>query len=82
MEHGSKAMPETRWRGERFAMIEFVRDDSPDQFRDDAATFVNCWKRHGPTGWNDLTSIKGPPRGMILTPSPQVNLGSPSGGRL
>ena len=34
-----KAMPETRWRGERFAMIEFVKGDSPDQFRDDAATF-------------------------------------------
>jgi sugar phosphate isomerase/epimerase len=34
-----KAMPETRWQGERFAMIEFVRGDSPDQFRDDAVTF-------------------------------------------
>jgi len=34
-----KAMPETRWRGERFAMLEFVKGDTPDQFREDAATF-------------------------------------------
>jgi sugar phosphate isomerase/epimerase len=31
--------PETRWPGDRFAMLEFVRDDSPEQFRLDAAVF-------------------------------------------
>jgi sugar phosphate isomerase/epimerase len=33
------AAPETRWHGKRYAMLEFVKDDSPDQFRDDASTF-------------------------------------------
>lgn len=33
-----EAAPPTRWRGERFAMLEFVRDDRPEQFRDDAST--------------------------------------------
>ncbi|UVF21696.1 sugar phosphate isomerase/epimerase [Microvirga terrae] len=31
--------PATRWPGERFAILEFVRDDSPEQFRADAAVF-------------------------------------------
>jgi sugar phosphate isomerase/epimerase len=31
--------PATRWPGDRFAMLEFVRDDSPEQFRVDAAVF-------------------------------------------
>jgi sugar phosphate isomerase/epimerase len=31
--------PTTRWPGDRFAMLEFVRDDSPEQFRVDAAVF-------------------------------------------
>jgi sugar phosphate isomerase/epimerase len=31
--------PETRWPGDRFAMLEFVRDDSPEQFRIDATVF-------------------------------------------
>jgi hypothetical protein len=31
--------PATRWPRERFAMLEFVRDDSPEQFRADAAVF-------------------------------------------
>jgi len=33
-----EAVGESRWTGERYAMIEFVRDDSLAQFRDDAAT--------------------------------------------
>ncbi|MEE1611426.1 sugar phosphate isomerase/epimerase family protein [Microvirga sp. CF3016] len=31
--------PSTRWPRDRFAMMEFVRDDSPEQFRADAAVF-------------------------------------------
>jgi sugar phosphate isomerase/epimerase len=31
------AAPDTRWRGKRYAMLEFVKDDSPEQFRDDAS---------------------------------------------
>ncbi|HEV2563914.1 MAG TPA: TIM barrel protein [Microvirga sp.] len=31
--------PATRWPHDRFAMMEFVRDDSPEQFRADAAVF-------------------------------------------
>lgn len=31
--------PASRWPGDRFAMLEFVRDDSPEQFRADAAVF-------------------------------------------
>jgi len=44
------AMPETRWRGERFAMIEFVKGDSPDQFRADAATFRQLLEEVQPSG--------------------------------
>jgi len=36
--------PATRWTGERFAMLEFVRDDSPEQFRIDAAVFRQMLK--------------------------------------
>lgn len=32
------AIPEGRWAGRRFAMLEFVRDDDPRQFKADAAT--------------------------------------------
>lgn len=33
-----EAMPPTRWRGRRFAMLEFVAADAPAAFRADAAT--------------------------------------------
>ncbi|QRM31644.1 sugar phosphate isomerase/epimerase [Microvirga sp. VF16] len=36
--------PATRWPGDRFAMLEFVRDDSPEQFRVDAAVFCQMLK--------------------------------------
>lgn len=36
--------PATRWTGDRFAMLEFVRDDSPEQFRSDAAVFRQMLK--------------------------------------
>lgn len=34
------AMPETRWRGRRFAMLEFVARDDPQAFLRDAATLT------------------------------------------
>lgn len=44
--------PATRWRGDRFVMLEFVRDDSPEQFRTDAAVFYQLLKevQGHPTG--------------------------------
>jgi sugar phosphate isomerase/epimerase len=36
--------PTTRWPGDRFAMLEFVRDDNPEQFRVDAAVFCQMLK--------------------------------------
>jgi len=33
------AAPQSRWHGARYAMLEFVRDDDPEQFRNDASTF-------------------------------------------
>lgn len=36
--------PATRWPGDHFAMLEFVRDDSPEQFRIDAAVFRQMLK--------------------------------------
>lgn len=33
------AAPETRWSKERYAMLEFVKEDSPEQFIEDASTF-------------------------------------------
>ncbi|EIM24642.1 sugar phosphate isomerase/epimerase family protein [Microvirga lotononidis] len=39
--------PATRWPGDRFAMLEFVRDDSPEQFRADAAVFHRMLEEAG-----------------------------------
>lgn len=43
-------VPATRWPGQRYAMLEFVRDDQPDQFRDDASIFCQLLEEaHGPS---------------------------------